>query len=119
MTPAEARQMYRDQTNLHGEDISIRRYSGTTTSRTYVDRACRARIKGGAAVELVGTITQIKYRLIVLAEDLDGESPPFVIKKSDKIVATRFANELAITDVDDSTARIGETLIAYILDSLG
>lgn len=112
--------MYRDQMDLHGEDIAIRRYSGATASRTHLDRPCRGRvIKGVNASELVGSVVQQNYRIIVLAEDLDGESPPFVITKSDKVVATRFRDELAILDVDDSTRRIGETLIAYELIARG
>jgi hypothetical protein len=120
MTPDEARQMYRDQMDLHGETISIRRYTGTGLSRTHVDRPCRARVTGYAAEELIGSITQGDRKIIVLAEDLEGESPNFVIAKADKVYdAVRFPNELSIQSVDDSTARIGATLIAYILQARG
>lgn len=119
MTPAEARTMYRDQIELHGEDISIRRYNGIGVGRTYLDRPCRARVMGYAANELVGSITQGDRKIIVLAEDLEGESPVFAITKKDKVVASRFADELAIMSVDDSTARIGATLIAYVLQARG
>jgi hypothetical protein len=72
------------------------------------------------ASELVGGITQGDRKIIALAEDLEGESPNFVIAKSDKVYdATRFPNELEIMSVDDSTARIGSTLIAYILQARG
>lgn len=118
MTPEEARQMYRDQIEEHGEDIAIRRYSGTGVGRTYVDRPCRARVVGYSPDELVGSITQGDRRVIVLAEDLDGESPPFKIMKSDKVVSSRFP-ELAIMAVDDNTRRIQGTLIAYDLQVRG
>lgn len=118
MTPEEARQMYRDQIEEHGEDISIRRYSGAGVGRTYVDRPCRARVVGYSPDELVGTITQGDRRVIVLAEDLEGDSPPFKITKADKIVSSRFT-ELAIMAVDDNTRRIHGTLIAYDLQVRG
>lgn len=114
MTPADARAMYRDQLNAHGEDIAIRRYTSTGAApRTYVDRVCRARITGYLPSEIVGSITQGDRRVIVLAEDLEGESPPFAPTKSDKVVASRFVNDLAIISIDDSTRRIDGTLIAY------
>jgi hypothetical protein len=119
MTPDEARAMYRDQFDLHGEDIAIRRYSGTGVGRTYVDRPCRARVTGYAPEELVGGITQGDRRVIVLAEDLGGESPPFIIMKSDKVWAPRFPNELSIQGVDDNTRRIAGELIAYELQTRG
>lgn len=120
MTPDEARAMYRDQMDLHGETISIRRYTGIGASRTHIDRPCRARVMGYTAAELIGSITQGDRKIIVLAEDLEGESPAFVITKSDKIYdAVRFPNELALMSVDDSTARVGSTLIAYILQARG
>lgn len=119
MTPDEARSMYRDQIDLHGEDISIRRYNGTGVGRTYVDRPCRVRITGYSPAELVGSITQGDRRVIVLAEDLDGESPPYKITKADKVVAARFANELAIMAVDDNTRRVAGVLIAYDLNVRG
>lgn len=117
MTPAEARRMYRVQMDLHGEDISIRRYTGTTQARTHVDRPCRARVMGYSPDELTGAITQGDRKIIVLAEDLEGESPEFTITKSDRAVVR--STELAIMAVDDSTKRIGSTLIAYVLQARG
>lgn len=119
MTPDEAKQMYLDQIVDHGETIAIRRYSGPGVGRTYVDRTCRARVVGYSPNELVGSITQGDRKVIVLAEDLDGESPPFKITKSDKVVASRFADELAIMGVDDNTRRVQGTLIAYELQVRG
>lgn len=117
MTPDEARAMYRDQLDLHGEDISIRRYTGTGVNRAHVDRTCRARVMGYAAAELIGDITQGDRKIVVLAEDLEGESPAFAIAKSDKVRVRGV--ELAIMSVDDSTRRIGSTLIAYELQARG
>lgn len=117
MTAEEARQMYRDQMVLHGEDIAIRRYSGTGVDRTSDDRACRARVMGYAPDELIGSITQGDRKIIVLAEDLEGESPAFTIVKGDKAIVRSV--ELAIMGVDDSTRRIGDVLIAYELTARG
>lgn len=119
MTPDEAKQMYRDQLDEHGSMITIRRYNGTGVGRTYVDRTCRARVTGYAPNELVGSITQGDRRVIALAEDLDGESPPFKIAKGDKVVAPWFSDEVSIMAVDDSTRRVAGTLIAYDLQVRG
>lgn len=119
MTPDEARQMYRDQMDAHGEDIVIRRYTSTGVSpRTYVDRPCRARVVGYQPSELVGAIAQGDRRVIIMAEDLEGESPAFTLAKSDKVYAERF-NEIAILGIDDSTRRVDGELIAYELHCRG
>ncbi len=117
MTPDEARAMYRRQLDLHGEDIAIRRYAGATPPRSYVDRPCRARVMGYGPDELVGTVTQGDRKIIVLAEDLEGNSPPFILKKTDKAIVR--GDELAILGIDDSTRRIGASLIAYQLHARG
>jgi len=109
--------MYRDQISEHGETIAIRRYTGTGTDRTPTDRPCLARVMGYMPEELVGNIVQGDRKIIVLAEDLDGESPPFVITKSDKAMVR--GRELAIMAIDDSTRRIAGTLIAYELTGRG
>lgn len=118
MTPAEARAMYRRQLEQHGETIAIRRYSGTGTGRTHSDKEALARVVGYGPSELVGGITQGDRRVIVLAEDLEGYSPPFVMTKSDKIYSARFG-ELQIIGLDDSTRRIDDVLVAYELQCRG
>lgn len=117
MTPAEARAMYREHLQLHGETISIRRYTGTGTDRTHADRSCRARVTGYAAAELVGTTTQGDRKIIVSAEDMEGYSPVFEVVKGDKAMVR--GAELAILSVDNSTRRIGSTLVAYVLQARG
>lgn len=117
MTPDEARAMYRDQIDLYGEDIAIRRYVGTGTSRPYSEKTCRARVLGDAPKELVGGITQGDRKIIILAEDLEGYSPVFTVIKSDKAIVR--GAELAIMGIDDSTRRIAGTLIAYELQVRG
>lgn len=117
MTPDEGRRMYRDQIDLHGEDISIRRYVGSGTSRPYSDKPCRARVMGYTPQELVGSITQGDRKIIILAEDLEGYSPVFTVIKSDKVIVR--GSELAIIGVDDNTRRIAGTLIAYELQVRG
>lgn len=117
MTPDEARAMYRDQMALHGETIAIRRYNGSGASRTYVDRPCTARVMGYTPAELVGAVLQGDRKIVVLAEDLEGESPAYAIAKGDKAIAR--GAEWAILAVDDSTRRIGATLIAYELQARG
>lgn len=117
MTPAEAREMYRTQFDLHGEDIVIRRYAGTGVDRPHADYPCRARVMGYAPDELVGGVTQGDRHIVALAEDLEGYSPPFTIAKGDKAIVRDV--ELAIMGVNDSTRRIGSVLIAYDLQVRG
>jgi hypothetical protein len=117
MTPDEARQMYRDQITAHGEVIYIRRYVGTGTGRPYTDKSCHARVMGYQPDELVGTVTQGDRKIIALAEDLEGYSPVFTPTKSDKAMVR--GAELSIISIDDSTKRIGSTLIAYVLQARG
>lgn len=118
MTADEARAMYRDQLDLHGEDIAIRRYTGTGTDRTHVDRPCRARVMGSTGTpELVGSVIQREHKIIVLAEDLEGESPAFTVKVGDKALVRD--KELSIVSLDDSSCRIGVTLIAYEFTARG
>jgi hypothetical protein len=117
MTPAEARAMYLDQLTLHGEYISVRRYTGTGLSLTHIDRPCLARVTGYLANELVGGINQGDRKVIVLAEDLEGESPNFFPTQRDKILVR--GSELQIISVNDSTRRIGSTLIAYEIQARG
>ncbi len=117
MTPSEARAMYRDQMNLHGETIAIRRYDGIGAGRTHVDRNCRARVLGYTPAELVGTITQGDRKIVALAEDFEGESPVFTVAKGDKVIVR--GSELAILAVDTSTRRIGSVLIAYEIQARG
>lgn len=117
MDAQTAADVYRQELDQYGEWIAIRRYAGLGASQTWLDVAVRARVKGFLPEELVGSIQQGDRKLIVLAEDLTGYSPPRVILLSDKAIVRD--RELAIIALDDNTRRIGATLIAYELVARG
>jgi hypothetical protein len=101
MTAAEARAMWRALLDAYGETVTLQR------------------VTGFAPEELVGGINQGSRKVILLAEDVEGSAFPIPIKagSTDRIVA--HGKTLMINDVDTSTARVGETLIAYLITATG
>lgn len=97
-----------------GEDIAIRRYSGTGQSRTFADTTTRARVTGYEPKELVGTVQQGDRKLIALPTPLASILP---LTTADKVVVR--GKELAVVAVDDSTRRVGGTLIALEIQVRG
>ncbi|WP_249225651.1 hypothetical protein [Tardiphaga alba] len=114
MTPAAALDMHRRFIQEVGEDILIRRYTGTGSPRPKTDTATRARVMGYEPKELVGSIVQGDRKIIALVDDLAGILP---ITTNDKAVVR--GKELAIKAVDDSTRRIAGTLIALEIQAGG
>lgn len=92
--------------------VSIRRYAGVAPSRTATDYEARARVVNYDASELIGEVRQGDRRAIVLAADLD-----ITISRNDTLILR--GQELAIMKVDDSSRRVGDTLIAYELQVRG
>lgn len=117
MNAAEARAMYRSQIDEHGETVTLRRVNVSPTPPT--DATVKARVVGYRAEELVGGITQGDRKVIVLAEDVETSSfpVPFKTTGSDKVIVR--GKTLNIGVVDDSTRRIGGTLIAYEIQARG
>lgn len=93
-----------------GEDIAIRRYTGSGTPRPYTDTTTRARVMGYQPSQLVGPIVQGDRRVIALVDTLSSILP---VTTNDKAVVG--GTLLAIKAVDDNTRRIGGTLIALEL----
>jgi hypothetical protein len=93
-----------------GEDVIFRRFTGSGTPRPKTDVTTRARVMGYRPDGLVGSIVEGDRKVIAMAEDLVSLLP---ITTNDKIVIR--GKELAIKAVDDSTRRIGTTLIALTL----
>ena len=105
---------YRTKINQIGEDVVFRRFTGSGTPRPHTDVTAKARVMGYHASELVGPIVQGDRKVIAMAEDLSSLLP---ITTNDKLVVR--GKELAIKSVDDSTRRIGTTLIALTLQVSG
>jgi hypothetical protein len=109
--------MYRRQLAAHGEEITLRRINPSPTAAT--DKTVRARVTGYAPEELIGGITQADRKVILLAEDVETSGFPVPIKSgsSDRVVVR--GRQMMIAAVDDSTRRIGSTLIAYEIRATG
>ncbi len=114
MNAAEALASLRSFLQEVGEDVIVRRYSGTGPSRTSIDRTTRARVKGYQPNELVGGIVQGDRKVIMLVDALADLLP---LSETDKLVIR--GREVAIKGVDDSTRRIGGTLIGLDLQVAG
>ncbi len=116
MTPESARAMYR-RLIASGEEIKLRRYTGTGSSRPFADYVLRAKVAGYAPEELIGNIEQGDRNIIALAEDVFAAQCPVPITAKDQVVVR--GKELAIMAFDDSTRRIGGELIAYQIQARG
>jgi hypothetical protein len=114
MNAAEALAQHRAFLAEIGEDVIVRRYSGTGPGRTVIERTTRARVKGYQPNELIGAIAQGDRKVIMLIDALADLLP---LSTADKLVIR--GREVAIKGVDDSTRRIGGTLIGLDLQVAG
>jgi hypothetical protein len=114
MTPDRARAMWRRFIIADGSVVTLRRVGPVN-----INIEVRARVKGFAPEELVGGITQGHRQVRILAEDVERSGFPVPIKKgsTDRIVVD--GKPLMIESVDDNTARMGDTLIGYIITATG
>lgn len=115
MTPEQVTAAYRRALGSVGlgEQVKVRRYTGTGGSRTSADSAeLAARVIGYDLREIVGTIQQGDRKVILMAQDVADLSPSILpLTANDKILVR--GRELAIVRIDDSTRRIKGTLVAY------
>lgn len=112
MNATQARAMWARMISAYGETITLQRVSPA------VSKTVRARVSGFSPEELVGGITQGSRQVRILAEDVETSGFPTPIKKGvDRIVVNGKA--MMIDNVDDNTARIGGTLIGYIITATG
>lgn len=100
-----------------GEDVRLRRYSGTGGSRSPTDFTVKARVTSYQAHDLVGSLQEGDRKLIMLAEDVEESGFETPILSSDKVVVR--GRELQVIAPDDSTRRVGGVLIAYELTVRG
>jgi hypothetical protein len=120
----QIRASYRTLMDQVGEDIVIRRYTGTGTNRPKIDVHCQARVVGYAPSELTGVIQQGDRFIIVLADDVvmpTTDSPPqslsLPLLSSDKVVVR--GKELQIISADDSSRRVQGVLVAIEIQARG
>jgi hypothetical protein len=114
MTADEALAQHRAFLAEIGEDIVVRRYSGTGPTRTATDVTTRARVTGYQPRELVGAIVQGDRKVIALADNVAALLP---LTTTDKLVIR--GHEVAIKAVDDNTRRISGVLIALEIQAAG
>lgn len=114
MTAEEALAQHQSFISELGEDVVIRRYTGTGPARVAIDTATRARVMGYQPKDLVGAIVQGDRRVIALVDTLSAVLP---LSTNDKLVIR--GREVAIKAVDDNTRRIGGTLIALEITAAG
>ena len=94
-----------------GEEIRLRRYTGTGPDRPWFDATVRARVMGYEPRELINDIKQGDMRVIMLAEDLEAAQVPFPTISEDLRVFVR-DRPCAVLAIDDNTRRFQGTLIA-------
>lgn len=98
-----------------GETVTLRRNNPAPAAAT--EQTVKARVSGYQPEELVGGINQGDRKVIILAEDITTFPVPFKTGGTDKIIVR--GKTLNIGVVDDSTRRIGDTLIAYEIRATG
>lgn len=113
MTPEAARSAYRRLIDQVGEEILVRRYTGAGANRPRFDVPVMARVSDYGPAELIGEVKQGDRRVVVLVEDLIRAQFKMPIRVTDNAVVR--GREMAIQAVDDSTRRVGATLVAYEL----
>jgi hypothetical protein len=117
MTPDEAKDSYRRAMDVAGEQIVIRRYTGTGQNRPYFDAPVRARVMGYQPHEIVGIIQQGDRKVILLAEDMIAAQIPLELGNGDRVVIR--GDELNIEGANDNTRRVQGVLIAIELQVRG
>src|SRR5262245_12186831 len=109
---------YRRMLTDNFEIVTVRRYlTGSGANRPKFDVEVKARVMGFSPDELVGQVQQGDRKVIMLAKDLIDAQFSIPIKASDKVVVR--GRECAIIAPDDSTRRLGTTIIAYELVARG
>lgn len=93
--------------NEIGEDIIVRRFTGSGNPRPKTDITTRARIVGYQPAQLIGPIVSGDRKVIALVDSLEALLP---ITTTDKLVIR--GKEVVIKAVDDNTRRVGGVLIA-------
>jgi hypothetical protein len=113
MTADDLKAQYKD---FCLQSVSIRRFTGPAASRTSTDYAAFGNAALYTAAELVGSVKQGDYKIIVIAGDLTTAGLTLPVTTSDRAVID--SRELGILAVSQRKAPDG-TLIAYELAARG
>lgn len=108
-----------------GEEIIIRRYSGSSTPRSKTEAKVRARVKGAGSTALVGSaITQSKFTIVAINDPQATVETGFValsallpLSYTDRVVIA--GRELGLETIDEFTRRIAGTTIGVDLVAVG
>jgi len=111
MNVDEIKSSYRRMMDEVGEEVVMRRYTGSGANRPYFDAPVMARVVDFKPADFVGDILMGDRSLIVIAQDLIDAQVPMGVRKGDKCVVR--GKELNIEAVDDNTRRVQGELIAY------
>ncbi|SDC06653.1 hypothetical protein SAMN05216337_1001169 [Bradyrhizobium brasilense] len=117
MTPDAARQSYRRALSQAGGIVTVRRYYGSGSPRSKHERDCLGKEASYQPSEIVGSILQGDWMIILLAEDLEAGAVTLPLLPTDKVVVR--GKELTIAGIDDKKRRISGVLCAYELQVRG
>jgi hypothetical protein len=120
MSPDAAVALYRRSFDNVGTEaeVVIRRYSGPAgPSRPFFDAPCRGRVIGDRPVQLIGTVNQFDWKILVFVDDLIVAQFPLPILDTDKAVV--LGKELTIKFNDGATRRYHGVILAYELQCRG
>lgn len=97
-----------------GETVTLRRVSGAGSG----DYSVSAWVMNLDQSDLVGGVSQLRRRMIVLADSVatSGFPTPILVKK-DRVVWN--GKTLAVAAVDDGSKRVQDKLIAYEIEVVG
>lgn len=110
----QAVESHRRMISAVGEEVLVRRFTGSGSPRPKADTATMARVMGYQPNQLVGSIVQGDVKVIALVDTLASLLP---LTTADKVVVR--GKELAIKGIDANTRRIGGTLIALEIQAGG
>jgi len=99
------------------EVVYVRRYTGAGANRPFFDTLVHAKVIGDRPEQLVGTVNQYDYSVVLFVQDLVDAQFPLPITSNDKLVVK--GKELAIMFPDNATRWDDGELIAYQLKVKG
>jgi hypothetical protein len=106
---------YRSKIASVGQWIAIRRYSGPSTNRTFVDTLTQAYVRYYGSSEFVGAVTQGDLTAIALVDNLGGILP---VTTNDKLVTSFFGFDVSDTPPLDGANHVSggkETAIKSVM----
>jgi hypothetical protein len=107
MNAAEIRAAYARELK---QTVGVRRYTGAGSTRPRFDAFVRAKATQEGATELIGTVAEFDWIVIVLVEDLIAAQFALPLTTNDKLVVA--GKELAIVNPKTRPAPDG-TIVAY------